>query len=74
MIKLIWDFRSIDGEKIAEHHVKHLNEYIQANKITNSKAEHSLISPNHWIAFITTPKTNMIQLRDALKPQRGEVL
>lgn len=74
MIKLIWDFRSVDGEKIAEHHVKHLNEYILSNNISNTEAEYSQVSTNHWIAYITTPKSNMIQLRDALKPQRGEVL
>jgi len=73
-IKLIWDFRSVDSEKIAVHHVKHLLEYISAKSIINSTASHQKINDAYWIAFIETDKSNMIQLRDDLKPHRGEII
>lgn len=74
MIKLIWDFRSLDGEKIAEHHVKHLSEYIKNKNLDNTSADFTQISDLHWVAYITTAKINMIQLRDDLKPHRGELV
>ncbi|MFT6746716.1 MAG: hypothetical protein ACJAZ2_001060 [Glaciecola sp.] len=73
-IKLIWDFRNMEAEKIAEHHVKHLEEYIISEKINDTTAHCEMITPNYWIAFLKTDKTNMIELRDALKPHRGEMI
>lgn len=73
-IKLIWDFRSVDGLKISEHHVKHLNEYIEKEAIPNTSSGSEKISENHYIAFLETDKSMMIKLRDALKPHRGEKL
>jgi len=72
-IKLIWDFKSVDGAKIAEHHVKHLNQYIASKELTDTSASFEMVSENHWIAFLETQKTRMIELRDALKPHRGEL-
>jgi hypothetical protein len=72
-IKLIWDFRSIDGAKIAEHHVKHLDQYIFSKELTDTSASFEKISENHWIAYLETEKEKMIELRDALKPHRGEL-
>jgi hypothetical protein len=73
-IKLIWDFRSPDAEKIASHHVKHLLEYISSKELANTSASHEKISELFWIAFIETDKVNMIDLRDNLKPHRGEII
>ncbi len=73
-IKLIWDFRSPDAEKIASHHVKHLVEYITTKNIIDSNASYEKISDMYWIAFIETDKSNMIELRDNLKPHRGETI
>tara|TARA_B100000795_G_C22804363_1_gene443891 strand:- start:4866 stop:5096 length:231 start_codon:yes stop_codon:yes gene_type:complete len=73
-IKLIWDFRSIDAEKIATHHVKHLQQYITAKDLQKSTASEQKISDAYWTAFIETDKSNMIQLRDDLKPHRGEII
>ncbi len=73
-IKLIWDFRNKDAEQIATHHVKHLEEYLSTKKIENSNAGVEMISEDHWIGFIETDKSRMIELRDALKPQRGQLI
>lgn len=70
-IKLIWDFKNPNAEKIATHHVKHLLEYISSKNIKKSDASCEEISNFHWIAYIETDKSNMIELRDKLKPHRG---
>lgn len=71
-IKLIWDLRSIDAKEVAEHHVKHVEEYITAKGLENTTAHCNEIFPHYYIAYVLTTKKNMIQLRDDLKPHRGE--
>lgn len=71
-IKLIWDIRSIDAKEVAEHHVKHVNEYIESKGLENTTAEFVEIFPHYYQAYILTTKKYMVQLRDDLKPQRGE--
>ncbi|MBK8599703.1 MAG: hypothetical protein IPN80_03400 [Flavobacterium sp.] len=72
-IKLIWDFRGPVAAKIAEHHEIHLKEYIQTEKITLNIAGFEIINDMHAIAFMVVEEANMIVVRDALKPHRGEV-
>ncbi len=71
-IKLIWDFRGGNGSGTAKHHVIHLNEFIERESIADTTAHHESLSESHSIAYLITPKENMITLRDALKPNRGE--
>lgn len=71
-IKLIWDLRSIDAKEVAEHHVKHVNEYIEKKGIENTSAACTEVFPHYYVAYIITTKKYMIQLRDDLKPHRGE--
>ena len=71
-IKLIWDFRGSNGAGTAKHHVIHLNEFIDRESISATTAHHESLSEFHSIAYLITPKKNMILLRDALKPNRGE--
>ena len=72
-IKLIWDFRGPVAKKTADHHEIHLKEYIEREKISVIKTGTQEISEMHSIAFIAVPENLMIQLRDALKPHRGEL-
>jgi hypothetical protein len=72
-IKLIWDFRGPIAAKIAEHHEIHLKEYIQIEKIALHITGFEIISEMHAIAFMVVTEDNMITVRDALKPHRGEV-
>lgn len=72
-VKLIWDFRGQDSLKMAEHHAIHLNEFIAKEKLENCEACFEANSEFITSAFIICPKDLMITLRDALKPQRGEV-
>lgn len=72
-IKLIWDFRGETAAKIAEHHEKHLKEYIEIEKLPEKTTGFESISELYAIAFMVVAEEYMIQVRDALKPHRGEV-
>ena len=72
-IKLIWDFRGPDAAKIAEHHEIHLKEYISIEKLPLNITGFEIKNEMHAIAFMVVTDENMISVRDALKPHRGEV-
>jgi hypothetical protein len=72
-IKLIWDFRGEAAAKTAEHHVIHLNEYLESEKIILEKMGFEVINEMHAIAFMVVEEKDMIRFRDVLKPHRGEV-
>jgi hypothetical protein len=72
-IKLIWDFRGEVSAKTAEHHEIHLKEYIKSEKISLNITGFEVINQMHAIAFMIVLEENMILVRDALKPHRGEV-
>ena len=72
-IKLIWDFRGPAAAKTAEHHEIHLKEYIIAEKLSLSITGNTSFNDMHSIAFLVINESEMISVRDALKPHRGEV-
>lgn len=72
-IKLIWDFRGPAAAKTAEHHEKHLKEYIALEKLNLNITGFKHINEVQSYAFMVTEEADMITLRDALKPHRGEV-
>ena len=72
-IKLIWDFRGPSAAKTAEHHEIHLKEYIGIEKLPLNITGFKIINDMHAIAFMVVSEENMIAVRDALKPHRGEV-
>lgn len=72
-IKLIWDFRGQASAKTAEHHEIHLKEYILAEKLSPNITGFEIFSEMYAIAFMVVTDENMIQVRDALKPHRGEL-
>lgn len=72
-IKLIWDFRGPSSTKTAEHHEIHLKEYIAIEKLELNLTGFETFGELHAIAFMVVEKENMILVRDALKPHRGEI-
>ena len=72
-IKLIWDFRGLDSAKIAKHHEIHLKEYISIEKIPITITGYEIMNEMFTIVFMVVTDENMIQIRDALKPHRGEL-
>ena len=72
-IKLIWDFRGEASAKTAEHHEIHLKEYISIEKLPLNITGFEIKNEMHAIAFMVVTDENMISIRDALKPHRGEI-
>ena len=72
-IKLIWDFRGTASEKTAEHHLVHLKEFIQSEKLQLENTGFEIINDMYAIAYIVVTDEHMIQIRDTLKPHRGEL-
>lgn len=72
-IKLIWDFRGQAAAKTAEHHEIHLKEYIQLEKFGLDITGFEIINEMYAIAFMVVEEKDMIIVRDALRPHRGEV-
>lgn len=73
-IKLIWDFRGPDSQRIAAHHEIHLQEFIKNNDIK----DHNItgveeLSDMHSIAFWVIPESKIPVYRDILKPHRASV-
>lgn len=72
-IKLIWDFKGSASAKTAEHHLIHLKEYIEIEKLPLKNSGFEIINEMHAIAFVVVTDEHMVQLRDTLKPHRGEL-
>ena len=73
LIKLIWDFKGQDAQKIAEHHQIHLNQFVNYEKLNIKITGVDFKNELHSIAFLVVEKKDMMLVRDALKPHRGEV-
>ena len=72
-IKLIWDFRGPAAAKTAEHHEIHLKEYIAMEKLPLSITGFEILNEMYAIAYMVVTDENMIPVRDALTPHRGEL-
>ncbi len=72
-LKLIWDFKGPSGQKIAEHHEIHLKEYITVQSIKAYETGVEAIHELHSIAFMVIDESDLIPIRDVLKPHRGQV-
>ena len=72
-IKLIWDFKGEDGFKTAEHHVIHLKEFDEKEKLNSLNFGVEKINPLHSIAFMVVKESIVFTVRDAVKPHRAEI-
>ena len=72
-IKLIWDFRGSDARKTARHHAIHLKEFSEREKINTFDIGEETMSNMHCIAYMIVEEKDMINVRDALKPHRGQL-
>ena len=72
-IKLLWDFRGPAAQKTAEHYVIHLKEYILNEELKYNFVDSKYISDMHSIVFLVVAEFEMPQVRDDLKPHRGEL-
>lgn len=72
-IKLIWDFRGEGAQKTAEHHEIHLKEYIKIQGLSVNITGFEIKNELYSIAYMVVEESDMISVRDALRPHRGEV-
>lgn len=71
-IRMIWDFRGEEAESIAKHHEEHLIEFAKGKGMDHETGTEKQ-SEQYCLAWIAVPEGNMIEVRDALKPHRGEL-
>ena len=71
-IKLIWDFYGADGLKTAEHHAIHLKEFAKKGNIETFEVGTETLENEITAAFMIIAESNMIAVRDALRPKRGQ--
>jgi len=72
-IKLIWDFKGPNAARIAQHHSIHLDDFIKAEGLQNAFSAVEKISETHHIAYLVVKKELMTELRERLKPNRGQL-
>ena len=72
-LTLIWDFRGSDAEKTAKHHLVHLKEYAIKNDLDIDVFGSEDLTQFHSIAFLVVNENEMIPIRDALKPNQGQL-
>tara|TARA_B100000795_G_scaffold71256_1_gene50129 strand:- start:20036 stop:20278 length:243 start_codon:yes stop_codon:yes gene_type:complete len=72
-IKLIWDFRGPNASQTAAHHVIHLKEFTRAERLENTLCDVENVHEMHHVAFLVVDKTHMDDLRERLKPNRGQL-
>lgn len=71
-IKLIWDFHGGEAAKTAEHHAVHLEEFGVKHSISDCTSGVESLTDLHHIAWMVVPEDRMIEVRDALRPHRGQ--
>ena len=72
-IKAIWDFRGPSAAKIAEHYQKHLQEFVMIEELKFDITGVEHFSPTHSIAFLVVAEFELSDIKDLLKPHRGEI-
>lgn len=67
--RLIWDFRGPEAKHFAEHHAKHLKEYVQSKELEEVICDIEELTPMRWIAYMQGKKNQMESIKPILKPQ-----
>ncbi len=70
-IKLVWDFRSFDALKTAEHQMIHLKEFMQKESVPYLSDGIQEISEMYALCYLEVEEEHVKFLRDRLKPHRG---
>lgn len=70
-LKLIWDFHGPDALPTAQHHEIHLKQFIERDQLANQITGFEATDEMHAIAWMVVNESEMIPVRDALKPHRG---
>ncbi|WP_420601177.1 hypothetical protein [Flagellimonas sp.] len=72
-IKMIWDFRGPGAADTAKHYQKHLEEFIVIEELKFDITGVQHFSMTHSITYMVVAEFEMHEVREILKPHRGEV-
>ncbi|NJW53993.1 hypothetical protein [Salinimicrobium oceani] len=72
-LKLIWDFKGPDAATTARHHAVHLQEYRKTRNLSLDHCGSEKIGDAHAIAYLVVTEKEMPEVRDQLKPHRGQL-
>lgn len=73
-IRLIWDFNGVDSEGTAEHHVKHLIQFMEREELECLRTAVFSANDMHHMACMTVCEKDVKIIRDTLKPHRAFVV
>ncbi|MEO9531819.1 MAG: hypothetical protein ABJG68_13645 [Crocinitomicaceae bacterium] len=73
-IKLIWDFHGGDAQGTAEHHLRHLKQFMEREKLEMVRTSVQSANDLHSMACLTVNEKDVRILRDTLKPNRAFVV
>jgi hypothetical protein len=71
---LIWNFHGPDAERTARHHAVHLKEFAKNEGLKKNESGIEQRATLHWIAYLLVEESEMIVVRDALRPDGGEIV
>ena len=71
-IKLIWDFRGINGQKTSIHQEKHLVEYFKLENKKLFKSGTETVSEIHSFAYTIINIDDLDEIKMRLKPHRAQ--
>ena len=71
-IKLIWEFRGPTAKQTAKHHVIHLKEYAEMEKLRLKIVALEAVSEFSASAYMIIEESDMPKVKTALKPHRGQ--
>lgn len=71
MTEFLWDFVGPRSELIARHHAKHLEEFLQREKVQGCEAGIAIESPVRAVAFLRAPDEAAERIQKALRPPRS---
>lgn len=72
-IKMIWDFKGPNATPTATHHVVHLKEFLEKEKIPYLVCATETVNAMHTMAVVVTNETHVDFIRTHLKPHRGQL-
>ena len=73
-VKLIWDFRGVDTQKMAEHYNKHLVEFFKSKKINLIESGFTKVSEMYYFTYAIINEIDVNNVKDAIKPHRALLL
>jgi len=73
IIKLVWEFRGMDALGTAKHHIIHLKDFSEREKLAYYKSDIEILSETVVIAYLKVEEPDAQKIYGMIKPDRGEV-